>query len=209
MNVAVADRQAGDPSGLGPIDRSFAARRRFRKWLAERYNKDVEALRWAWDDPQVTFASAEPPAPKARRATEHLFFRDARDVAVLADEEKSFHLRMGVTALTRPLGRELRAKLATMGKPFDLYLLSDVANSHMPDYRLYLFLNPYYLSDAVRAAIKAKARRNRAVSVWFYASGCVRPDGTSSAASGSRGHRGRLRRTSGGLVKPAAGAKPV
>lgn len=352
----------------GLIDYSPAARRRFRKWLARRYGNDVQSLRRAWNDRQVTFESAAPPTPEARKATEHLFFRDAkqacpvidfqrfltditvdqilkscrickeetrgqkitgvfygysfhywpsrselwnlgflglgrvldspqvdflcsptdyglrrggepgnfvsaytdsyhlhgklywdeadlrthhyrgnepyatrslpetlavidrgfgymltkgtalwwftlvgdhtfhqqeimdriarlqrageelmpqpkdhvRDVAVLADEETFFHLRMGSNALTRPLSRQLHKKLATMGAPFDLYLLSDVAHADMPDYKLYLFLNPYYLSDELRAAIKAKVRRNGAVAVWFYAPGFARPDGTRS-----------------------------
>jgi len=50
----------------------------------------------------------------------------------------------------------------------------------MPDYKLYISLNPFYLTDAMRAAIKAKVRRNNAVAAWFYAPGFVGEDGTLS-----------------------------
>ena len=101
-----------------------------------------------------------------------------RDVAVLIDEETFFHMRMGVDALTGPLVRDMYLKLAVMGAPFDVYLLSDVADPRMPDYKLYLFLNPFYLDNETRQAIRRKVRRDGAVSVWFYAPGFLGPDGS-------------------------------
>lgn len=103
-----------------------------------------------------------------------------RDAAVLVDEETFFHMRMGTGELTSPLLLEMHNKLAVMGAPFDLYLMSDIADERMPDYKLYLFLNPFYVSDAMREAVKKKTRRNGAVSVWFYAPGFIKEDGTFS-----------------------------
>ncbi len=102
------------------------------------------------------------------------------DVAVLADEESYYRMRMGVKELTQPLIRDMQLKLATMGAPYDMYLLSDIANEKMPDYKLYIFLNPFYVSDTMRDAIKKKVRRNGAVSAWFYATGFIKEDGTFS-----------------------------
>ena len=48
---------------IGWYDYSEFARQRFRDWLREKYNNDVSALRSAWDDPTVTFESAELPKP--------------------------------------------------------------------------------------------------------------------------------------------------
>jgi hypothetical protein len=355
----------------GLIDYSPAARQRFRKWLNERYAGDVAAMQKAWNDPQVTFATAQPPSEQARKATEHLLFRDVskagqvldfqrfltaitvhnitkscrickeatggrkisgvfygysfhyaptsrgpwnlgflglrevldspyvdficsptdytyrrggepgnfvsvytdsyqlhkklywdevdtrtyhyrgreryaastlpetlamheralgygltkgtalwwftlvgdhtfhedaimediariqrasqasvavdkshvRDIAVLADEQSFLYMRMGAKPLMQPLTRDMHYQLATMGAPFDMYLLSDVANASMPDYKLYVFLNPFHLTDAMRSAIKAKVRRNNAVAVWFYAPGFVSEDGKLNPAA--------------------------
>jgi len=100
------------------------------------------------------------------------------EIAVLADEESYFRMRMGVSALTRPLMRDMQLKLATMGAPYDMYLLSDIADRRMPDYKVYIFLNAFYVDDATREAIKQKVRRNGALSVWFYAPGFIQPDGS-------------------------------
>ncbi|MEN6497789.1 MAG: LamG-like jellyroll fold domain-containing protein [Thermoguttaceae bacterium] len=102
------------------------------------------------------------------------------DVAVLVDEESFFHLRMAAGDVTRPLLREMHDALATMGAPFDMYLLSDLADRRMPDYKLYLFLNSFQLDERLREAVKRKVRRNGAVAAWFYAPGFVRPDGSFS-----------------------------
>jgi len=104
-----------------------------------------------------------------------------RDIAVLADEQSYLYMRMGAKPLMQPLMREMHDQLATMGAPFDMYLLSDIADARMPDYKLYVFLNPFYLTDSMREAIKAKVRRNNAVAVWFYAPGFVAEDGTLNA----------------------------
>jgi len=101
-----------------------------------------------------------------------------RDVAVLVDEETFLHMRMGVGELTGPLIRNMHLKLSTMGAPYDIYLLSDMADRRMPDYKLYLFLNCFYLDDTIRKAVKSKVRKNNAVSAWFYAPGFLRADGT-------------------------------
>ena len=86
-----------------------------------------------------------------------------REVAVLVDEESFYHMRAGASQLTRPLIVNMhQLALPTMGAPFDTYLLSDIANEKMPDYKLYLFLNSFAVSDTVREAIKKKVRRNGA-----------------------------------------------
>lgn len=51
-----------DPADLHLADFSPAAIASFRAWLKRRYRGDVEALRTAWGRPEVSFATAEPPA---------------------------------------------------------------------------------------------------------------------------------------------------
>ena len=63
------------------------------------------------------------------------------------------------------------------GVPFDMYLLTDIKNSNMPDYKLYIFMNTYYTDKATRDAINAKVRKNNAVAVWCYAPGYITDSG--------------------------------
>lgn len=67
-----------------------------------------------------------------------------------------------------------------MGAPFDVYLLDDIGNSKMPDYKLYVFMNAYFIDQKTRDAIKAKVRKNNAVSVWCYAPGYITEKGFST-----------------------------
>lgn len=69
----------------GRMDCSPAAKRRFRAWLAERYQGDIQALRQAWSDDTLTFDRAEPPTLPFRQATEHLFFRDPQKARAVID----------------------------------------------------------------------------------------------------------------------------
>ena len=69
----------------GRTDYSLAAKRRFRKWLAQRYKEDVAAFRCAWGDDNVTFDQAEPPTVPFRQATEHLYFRDPQKARAVID----------------------------------------------------------------------------------------------------------------------------
>ena len=59
-------------------DYSEPMRRHFRGWLKERYRGDAEALQRAWNDPRVTFESAEVPPAAAQFGTTPFVFRDPR-----------------------------------------------------------------------------------------------------------------------------------
>lgn len=63
--------------------------------------------------------------------------------------------------------------LHRIGAPVDWYFTEDLANPKMPDYKLYVMLYTYAMTDADREAIRAKARRNGATVLWFYAAGYV------------------------------------
>ena len=68
---------------------------------------------------------------------------------------------------------------ARMGAPFDMYLLPDIKNPKMPDYKLYIFMNSFYIDKETRNAIAAKIRKNNAVAVWCYAPGYITENGFS------------------------------
>ena len=67
------------------------------------------------------------------------------------------------------------------GAPWDFCLLDDIADPRLPDYKLYVFLNAFYVEPARRTAIQAKLARNGATALFLYAPGYLGPDGESLA----------------------------
>jgi hypothetical protein len=66
-------------------DFSWPMRRCFRAWLRRKYSEDVAALRAAWNDPTVSFDTAEAPSPKAQQTIQHGVFRDPQREAQVID----------------------------------------------------------------------------------------------------------------------------
>jgi hypothetical protein len=49
----------------------------------------------------------------------------------------------------------------------------------MPDYKVYVFLNAFYITPEMRKIIHEKLARNKATAVWCYGAGYLSPDGNS------------------------------
>ncbi|MCX7599565.1 MAG: hypothetical protein N2512_11980, partial [Armatimonadetes bacterium] len=69
------------------------------------------------------------------------------------------------------------AHMPEVGATWDFYLLSDLTHPDLPPYRMYVLLNAVRLDEATRTALMAKAARDGATVVFFYAPGCVGADG--------------------------------
>jgi hypothetical protein len=63
------------PTKFGVEDYSPPARRAFREWLKKKYRTE-SGLQKAWNDPLVTFATADPPNERERYSTTHGIFFD-------------------------------------------------------------------------------------------------------------------------------------
>ena len=100
------------------------------------------------------------------------------EIAVLCDEE-SMHYINGFHKQFHAYNREARERLAHIGAPIDFYLMSDIANVKMPDYKIYVFLNAFYITPEQRKIIHEKLARNKAVAVWCYGAGYLSPAGNS------------------------------
>ena len=59
----------------------------------------------------------------------------------------------------------------TMGAPFKLYFSNDIGDPRMPDYKLYVFMNPWSVTAEQRKVIHDKLRKNNATAYWCYAPG--------------------------------------
>lgn len=69
-----------------------------------------------------------------------------------------------------------------LGAPYDVILTGDLCRPNLPDYKLYVFLNPTYLTDAERKGVDA-LKRDGKVLTWFYAPGYSTDEGLSLAAA--------------------------
>lgn len=91
------------------------------------------------------------------------------EVAVFCDEESFNH----VNSSHRLCEFVTTAKemISYAGMPHDTFLLSDIGHKDMKDYKLYIFLNAYTVSDKLRETIHLKLAKNKATALWVYAPG--------------------------------------
>ncbi|MBE6931361.1 MAG: hypothetical protein E7463_13900 [Ruminococcaceae bacterium] len=93
------------------------------------------------------------------------------EIALIYDTESVHCVSEPANRLVLDLWRT--SDLHRIGAPVDYYFHDDLARPDMPDYKLYIMVNQYCLSDAERKAVYAKARRNHAVVLWMYAPGFI------------------------------------
>ncbi|WP_176013115.1 hypothetical protein [Victivallis sp. Marseille-Q1083] len=96
------------------------------------------------------------------------------EIALIFDQESLHYVSQNTSSLMLDLYRT--SDLARIGAPVDYYFHDDLARPDMPDYKLYVMINTFVLTDAERQAITAKLTRNNAVAVWLYAPGFINPD---------------------------------
>jgi hypothetical protein len=98
------------------------------------------------------------------------------EVAVLLDDE-SFYYQSIFNNLDTPLIWQQRVvNLNRFGAPHDVYLLDDLLEDRLPEYKLYIFLNAFHLDNSRRKALKQILRREGKVALWLYAPGCLNSD---------------------------------
>lgn len=102
------------------------------------------------------------------------------EICVLVDPQSFYWMRP--TPANAALVLHQVATMPQSGAPWDFCLLDDLAGGRLPDYKLYVFLNAFYVEPARREAIRAKLRRNGATALFVYAPGYLGPQGESLAA---------------------------
>lgn len=64
-------------------------------------------------------------------------------------------------------------ELHRIGAPFDCYMMNDLAHPDLrKDYKLYIFLNPFFMSEVERRAVDSLKRDGKTL-LWFYAPGYI------------------------------------
>lgn len=93
------------------------------------------------------------------------------EIAVIYDTESVHLVSDAVDRVVLDYYRT--SDLHRIGAPIDYYFHDDMSLPQMDDYKLYIILNVYCLTDEERESICAKARRNHAIVLWMYAPGFV------------------------------------
>lgn len=96
------------------------------------------------------------------------------EIALIYDQESCHTVSMYTNTLMLDYYRT--SDLARIGAPVDYYFHNDCVRDDMPDYKLYVMINVFRLTDEEREAIIRKARKNHAVVLWLYAPGFINPE---------------------------------
>lgn len=99
--------------------------------------------------------------------------RSSADIAVILDEDSFTYTGDGEPLFNALLTAQKQWELGFIGAPWDPYLLTDLDNPKLRDYKVYIFLNTFRVTPAQRAAIHARLKRNHATAVWVYAPGYI------------------------------------
>ena len=169
-------------AGYGRAENLDQTRGVFWRELAEVLTKRA-AVSWfdmggGWfSDPQVL----------ADLGRGHAIFHDslagrkpfAAEICVMVDPDSFYWMRP--TQSNADLVLHQVATMPQSGSPWDFCLIDDIADPRLPDYKLYVFLNAFYVDPPRREAIHARLRRNGATGLFVYAPGYFGPDGPSLA----------------------------
>ena len=96
------------------------------------------------------------------------------EVAVISSAQSEFYLARE-TDLTAQFTVSQLEQLCRSGAPFDRYFIEDLEDGLLPDYKVYLFLDNFYLTLGQREAINKLKSKDRTL-IWFYAPGFVTQD---------------------------------
>jgi hypothetical protein len=94
-------------------------------------------------------------------------------LAVILDDSSPLYMTLGDRVIRPLITKQVSCELGRIGAPYHTYLVDDLADPAMPEYRCYLFLNTFHLTKAQRQVIDNRVRRDGKVAVWIYAPGFI------------------------------------
>ena len=98
------------------------------------------------------------------------------EVAVIVDERSKEFIRSDWDVNFWTMFT-LRTASGKLGWPVGYYSLADFSAGRVPQCRVYVFANAFYVEDGQREAILERLRAETARAVWLYAAGYLGPDG--------------------------------
>ncbi len=104
--------------------------------------------------------------------------KSVSEIAVFAEGESLLYTNKNADINTDFLGLQ-REGLARMGAPYDLYSIADIENIVHDDYKLYIFINAFKMSEKTRNIIEKKIKTQNKTILWIYAPDYIHEDGVS------------------------------
>jgi hypothetical protein len=99
--------------------------------------------------------------------------RSNAEIAVVLDEASFTYTGDGEPLFNALLTAQKQWELGFIGAPWEPYLLTDMDNPKLRDFKLYIFLNTFRVTPQQRAAVQARLKRNGATALWVYAPGYI------------------------------------
>ena len=96
------------------------------------------------------------------------------EIAFIYDQESCHTVSMYTNTLMLDYYRT--SDIPRIGASVDYYFHNDMGREDMPDYKFYVMMNLFEISDEEKEAIIKKAKKNHAVVLWLYAPGFINPD---------------------------------
>ena len=103
-------------------------------------------------------------------------------IALVVDEQNFYRTTEQLDVWNGPNYHSLRLgqrSFLRSGLKYDLLYFNDIIDKNMDDYKVYIFMNSWFLSEKQKNFISKKLKRNGKTLVWIYAPGYLTSDGFS------------------------------
>jgi hypothetical protein len=107
------------------------------------------------------------------------------EIVFIADEQNYYRTTEQTNVWNGPNYHTIRINqraVTRAGIKFDFYYFNDILNKNMVDYKVYVFMNTFYLSPRKRRFIEEKLKKNNKLIIWLYAPGYLTDNGQSIQA---------------------------
>jgi hypothetical protein len=111
-----------------------------------------------------------PPALRALPA--QLDRSSTSEIAVIVDDISAAYTSCG-PELVKPLLSDQRVSLSLMGAPVDVWTLDDLMQGTVSGYKLYIFLDCFYLDSQWRKQLVSLLAQQSCTALWVYAPGAI------------------------------------
>jgi hypothetical protein len=94
------------------------------------------------------------------------------EIAVIIDDISAAYTACG-PELLKPLLSDQRVSLSLLGAPFDVWTLDDFMAQRASGYKLYVFLDCFYLDSQWRKQLTELLQAQKCAALWIYAPGAI------------------------------------
>ena len=98
------------------------------------------------------------------------------EIALIYDQDSTWYASHRTHVDLCHMLRDL--EIHRIGAPVAYHFHDDLALENMPEYKLYVFLNCFALTDRDRKTINRRVKRDGKTALWIYGAGVINPDQT-------------------------------